>query len=188
MTLGRLLSLLPALTLSMSVACLDGKDDDDEDEDEDEDSGGDTTWGTTTGSTGTTGTSTGTNVGPLVSVNWGSSAVELSIEGGPGAYWFGIAETSGCNDCWTGEDCVFGYDASGTFLAYCHDSWDEGTSLSYGGAAAALAAGTTVFPDSGYSADVTYYLESDPEYGGDGSCYTWGDDTRYYDGLGCTNL
>jgi hypothetical protein len=191
MTLRRLLTLLPALTLSMSVACFDDKDDDDEDEDEDDDSGhgGDTTWGsTTTSSWTTTGGTTGSSGTPLVSVDWGSNSVGLSVSEGPGAYWFGMAETSGCSDCWTGEDCVFGYDASGTTLAYCHDGGDTGTSLSYGGDAGALAAGTTVFRSSSSSGDVTYYLESDSNYGGDGSCYTWGNDPSYYDGLGCTSL
>ena len=188
MTLRRLLTVLPALTLSLGVACFDDKDDDDDDEDDD--SGrGDTTWGTTGtgGTTGTTGT-TGFGGGPTASVTWGASSIDLVVGGGPGAYWFGLAETAGCDDCWTGEDCVYGYDASGTTLAYCHDAGDTGTNLAYGGNPSQLVAGTTVFPSSNSDGYVTYYLESDADYGGDGSCYTWGSDPSYYDGLGCTVL
>jgi hypothetical protein len=178
--------LLPVLLLSGLIACGD-KDDDDEDDDDCEDSGecedededdGSTTGGTTTGGGG----------GPTVSVTWGGSSVDVDIAGGPGAYWFGLAETSGCDDCWTGEDCIYGYQYSGGSLEYCHDAGDTGTSLTYGGDATNLSAGTTVFPDSSRDGAVTYYLESDPEYGGDGNCFVFGADTSYYDGLGCTNL
>ena len=105
MTLRRLLTLLPALTLSMSVACFDDKDDDDED-DEDDDSGRDdgTSWGTTGSSTVPTETSSGT---PSVSVNWGSSAIEIDVAPADD-YWFGLTEVLS-GDSWTGEDCVYGY-------------------------------------------------------------------------------
>ena len=121
-------------------------------------------------------------------VVWGETNVSLSASGGPGAYWFGMAETLDCDDCWTGEDCVFGYDASGTTLSYCHDAGDAGTTLTYGGDPAALGAGETVFKDSSHDGNVTYYLESDTDFGGDGTCYIWGADTSYYDGLGCSSL
>jgi hypothetical protein len=189
MSLRHLMLLLPVVTLS--VACFDDKDDDDEDDDDD--SGYDWTtptgyYGTTGyGTTGTTGT-TGTGGVPTVSVTWGSSAIDLSVSGGAGAWWFGMAETAGCSDCWTGEDCAYGFElADGSVLAYCHDGTDTGTSLTYGGDAGALAAGTTVFPRSS-EGDVTYYLESDPNFGGDDTCWIWGDDVSYYSGLGCTAL
>ena len=57
-----------------------------------------------------------------------------------------------------------------------------------GGDATNLAAGTTVFGDATFDGTVSYYLESDPEFGGDGSCYVWGADVTYYDGLGCSAL
>ena len=71
---------------------------------------------------------------------------------------------------------------------YCHDGGDTGASLSYGGNANDLAAGTTLFPDDSFDGRVTYYLESDPDYGGDGRCFVWGNDTSYYSGLGCVEL
>ena len=194
MTLRRLMMLLPALGLTMSVACFDDKDED-EDEDEDDDSGNgystttstSTSWETT--GNGTTGTGTGTGGGaPTVSVTWGGSSVDIDVAGGPGAYWFGMAETSGCDDCWTGEDCVYGYSYGGTVLAYCHDGGDTGTNLTYGGDFNALAAGTTVFSSASFDGRVTYFLESDTDFGGDGSCYIWGGDTSYFDGLGCGQL
>ena len=185
MSLRLLARLLPVLALSTATGCFDDKDDDDEDEDEDDDSGSD--WGTTTW-TGT-GTGTGGADTPSVSVNWGSGSVDVAISGGPGAYWFGMAETAGCSDCWTGEDCIYGYTlGDGSVLAWCHDGGDTGTSLTYGGDATNLAAGTTVFGGAEFDGTVSYYLESDPEFGGDGSCYVWGADVTYYDGLGCSAL
>lgn len=142
-----------------------------------------TTGGTTTGTTGTTGTPA-----PTATVTWGGASVDVAISGGPGAYWFGMAETGGCDDCWTGEDCVYGYETGSGTLSYCHDGGDTGTSLTYGGDAAGLAAGTTVFTDASFDGNVTYMIESDTAFGGDGSCYIWGNDTSYYDGLGCSNL
>ena len=136
----------------------------------------------------TTTTTTGWSEDPSASLTWGATALQLTISGGPGAYWFGMAETVGCEDCWTGEDCVYGYDAAGTTLAYCHDGTDTGTTLAYGGDPGARTAGSTVFPDGSYDGAATCYRESDPDFGGDGSCYTWGADTSYYDGLGCRAL
>jgi hypothetical protein len=173
------LTIVAALAMTGLVAC-DNKGDT-------ADSAGTTTGGTTTGGTTTGGTTTGSSA-PTASVTWGGSSVDLTVSGGPGAYWFGMAETTGCDDCWTGEDCVYGYDAGGTTLAYCHDGGDTGTSLAYGGDAGALAAGTTVFVDASFDGAVTYFLDSDSDFGGDGSCYVWGADTSYYDGLGCTSL
>ena len=175
--------LLPVLLLPGLIACGE-KDDDDDDDDDCSDSGDCDDDGSTW-----TGTGTGTgSTGPAVSVEWGSSSVDIAISGGPGAYWFGMAETIGCEECWTGEDCIYGYVYDGGSLNYCHDAGDNGTTLTYGGDAGGLEAGTTVFPSDQYDASITYYLESDVDFGGDGSCYVWGADTTYYDGLGCTNL
>lgn len=139
---------------------------------------------------GTTGaTTTGGGSTPTANIAWTETAVELSASGGGGAWWFGMAEIVGCDDdCWTGEDCVYGYAASGTTLSYCHDAGDGATSLTYGGDPAALQAGETVFTGPEFGDKVSYYLESDIELGGDGSCYVWGADSSYYDGLGCTAL
>ena len=171
------LTIAAVLAMTGLVACDNGKDT--------AESGAATTGGTTTGTTG--GTTTGGGA-PTASVTWGGASVDVAVAGGPGAYWFGMAETTGCDDCWTGEDCVYGYSYGGTTYAYCHDAGDTGTSLAYGGDATPLAAGTTVFGSDDFDSRVTYYLESDTDFGGDGSCYVWGADNSYYDGLGCGQL
>lgn len=177
--------LLPVLLLPGLIAC--GKEDDDDDDDDDCEDSGDCEDGTTGFGTTTGGGGGGGGGGPTATVTWGGSSVDVSISGGGGAWWFGMAETSGCSDCWTGEDCIYGYEGSTGVFAWCHDGGDTGTTLTYGGDATNLAAGTTAF-DRSFEGDVTYYLESDPNYGGDGSCWVWGDDVSYYSGLGCTAL
>jgi len=175
-SLAALSLLLPVV---FSAACGDKDDDDDDDDDSGYESDSDTDVDSDT--------DTDT---PSVSVDWGGSSIDLDIDGGPGAYWFGIAQTStGSPEDWTGEDCIYGYEiGDGEVLSYCHDAGDSGTSLTYGGNPTSLSAGTTVFPDSSFSGEVTYYLESDPDFGGDGSCFVWGQDTSYYSGLGCSEL
>jgi hypothetical protein len=126
---------------------------------------------------------------PTASVSWGADSIALTVSGGGGAWWFGMAESVDCDDCWTGEDCVYGYEAGdGSVFAYCHDAGDAGVSLTYGGNPSELVAGTTVFSDAGFDGKVSYILESDPEYGGDGSCWIWGADNAYYEGLLCGEL
>jgi len=150
---------------------------------------GDTGWGWGTTSTTWYGTDTGwTSELPEVGVEWGDAAMDVFIVGGPGAYWLGMAETEDCDDCWTGEDCVYGYESEGTVLSWCHDIGDGGGSLTYGGDRAALVPGSTAFEDATAGSRVSYILESDPEFGGDGSCHVWGADPTYYDGLGCISL
>ena len=180
MTLRRLLAMLPALTMSMSVACFDDKDDDDDDSGDD-DSAASTSWGTTGSSTAPTSTETGTDR-PSVTVNWGSGAIEIDVSPRDD-YWFGVIE-SGFEGAWTGEDCVYGYEtADGTLLSYCHEVRDGEARLTYGGDPFELSAGTTVFPDASYEGQLTYFLESSG-----GLCFVWGADTSYYEGLGCSEL
>ncbi|MEL6346206.1 MAG: hypothetical protein AAFV53_24055 [Myxococcota bacterium] len=129
-----------------------------------------------------------TGADPTFSVEWGGSAVSLTITNGDsaGSYFFGMAETgSTCaadpSQCWTGEDCLEGF---GKFF-YCHPSSTTGVSLSYGGAFDALTEGSqTVFGDSSFDGSVTYYVEEN----GSGDCYIGGNDTSYYSGLGCTTV
>jgi hypothetical protein len=152
------------------------------------DCAGDTGWGTTsTGWYGTTGTTGSVTTGwepPTASVEWGASGLTLEIGAGGGEYWFGLAQTTG-EDPWTGEDCVYGYESSdGSTLSYCHYAGDSGTFLTYGGDRYALATGTTAFEDASLDGQITYVLASEWS----GRCYVWGDDTSYYDGLGCDAL
>lgn len=141
----------------------------------------DTGFGIDTGETG------GTPL-PQISVTWSSSSVILSITGGQGRYWFGMAETgqncSGSN-CWTGEDCMDGFEVGdGTLLRYCHPAGATGVNLAYGGDPMSLEEGAeTLFFDATFEDYVTYYLEDDR-----GACFTWGDDPSYYSRLGCTEL
>lgn len=123
---------------------------------------------------------------PDVSVSWGSSVIQVTISGGSEDYWLGIVETAGCgSECWTGEDCVWGFSAGSTTLGpYCHDMGKTGDSLAYGGDAVELSPGETVFPDSSFSDQVTYYLDGDSS----ASCWIWGDDPGYYSALGCTTV
>ena len=137
----------------------------------------------------------GTTVDPVAdpsfAVSWGANGIDLAITDGEGSYYFGMAETGDtCSanpeNCWTGEDCIYGYD---TYL-YCHPTSDTGVSLTYGGAFDALTEGSeTVFPgqtnDAGdaFDGSVTYYIEY-----ADGSCASWGHDTSYYASLGCDAL
>lgn len=145
------------------------------------DCAGDTGWGTTTVEPGTTGSVTTGWEPPVASVEWGASGLTLELASGGGAFWFGLAQTTG-DEPWTGEDCVYGYESpDGAYLSYCHDAGESGTFLTYGGDRNALASGTTAFEDASLDGQVTYFLESDWS----GLCYVWGDDTSYFDGLGC---
>lgn len=126
---------------------------------------------------------------PEAGVVWGPGSLTLTVSGGGGAWWFGMAETTQCTDCWTGEDCLYGYETGdGAVYVYCHDIEDSGATLTYGGNLAELVPGTTVFQNNSLDGRITYLLESDPEYGGDGSCWVWGQDPSYYDGMLCGQL
>ena len=147
-----------------------------------------------TGCLDTDGKDSGLSDGGLeVSVTWGASAVSLTISGGEAGanYQWGLAETgSTCNngsgDCWTGEDCLDGYTTgSGTTYNYCHPVGGTTASLSYGADPSSVTAGqATVFGDSGFDGSVTYILDNITS----GDCYIWGNDTMYYNGLGCNEL
>ena len=116
-------------------------------------------------------------------MTWGASSIDVSVAGVTPAF-FGMAETNNCTDCWTGEDCLNGYDAGGTLLAYCHPMTGASLSLAYGGDFAALAEGSeTVFTDNSKEPNATYYVETT-----DGACYVFGADPSYYSGVGCTEL
>jgi hypothetical protein len=145
--------------------------------------------------TGTETTDTSTEevvVDPTVSVSWGDSSVSLSItDAAEGAsYYWGITENSGCDDCWTAEDCFMGYDLNdGTNLTYCHPASATGAELAYGAGAMDIVEGsTTLFFEADFSAKVTYIV--DDRSSADAPCWTWGADTGYYSGYekACTSM
>ena len=112
-----------------------------------------------------------------VSVNWGSGSVDVAVNGGPGAYWFGMAETADCVDCWTGEDCIYVHTRRrvlARLVSRRGRQWDL--------ADVRRRRRGTGGRDHGLARErrrsVTYYLESDAEFGGDGSCYVWGNDRQ----------
>ena len=136
---------------------------------------------------------TGNGDGMEVSVTWGASAVSLSVTGGDvnASYQWGLAETgstcnNGAGDCWTGEDCLDGYSTSGgNTFTYCHSVSNGSASLNYGGSFENLAESQeTVFGDNSFDGSVTYILDDTVS----GDCWVWGQDTGYYDGLGCNEL
>ena len=129
---------------------------------------------------------------PTFAVSWGDSSVSLSItDAADGAsYYWGITENSGCDDCWTAEDCFMGYDlGTGTNLSYCHPVSATGGELSYGAGATDVVEGsTTLFWEAAYSTKVTYIV--DDRSSADAPCWTWGADTTYYGGYekSCTAM
>ncbi|MFT5684044.1 MAG: hypothetical protein ACI8RZ_004985 [Myxococcota bacterium] len=115
-----------------------------------------------------------------VSVEWHSTSVNVTLTNGVAGY-FGLVETGCLENCWLGEDCIYG-DVTKTYF-YCHPTNQDGVSLLYGGAAESLKVGAeTVFSDSHFDILTTYYVEQGS------ACYVWGHDTSYYVGLGCTEL
>lgn len=128
------------------------------------------------------------------SVTWGDSSVTLAltVENGldGAAYYWGIAETNNCTDCWTGEDCFWGYSlSSGDVLDYCHPIDADGGELLYGGDPWSLNEGSeTLFYDDSFSDQSTYLV--DDRGSADGPCWVWGADPSYYYGYAksCTEM
>lgn len=126
---------------------------------------------------------------PSVSVSWDDDAMRVSFsEAVPANMNVGIAETATDDAPWTGEDCAYGYalDDGSTVGPYCHAvaAGDTDLELTYGGNAAELVAGTTVFGDATFDGQVTYVVFED----GTDSCWVWGEDTSYYADFGCVEL
>lgn len=128
-------------------------------------------------------------------VEWTDTALVLHINGGPGGYWFGLAQTTGaCGDwCWTAEDCLYGFvdpDSGEMWGPYCHEIGDAAqTQLSFGGDCGALPPGQTCLQDNALADGLGFFLESSQAAGGTGDCWIWGHQAEeYYGGLGCTEL
>lgn len=132
-------------------------------------------------------TDTDTDADMTISVTWGASSVDFAFS--PSAsddLLVGIAETADSENPWTGEDCLNGFVLEGGDVLgpYCHavGAGDTALSLAYGGDPNNLAAGTTVF-DASFDGLVSYIV-----YDSTGACWTWGEDTSYYSGEGCTEM
>ena len=123
-------------------------------------------------------------VTPSFSASWSASGVTISIEDGSGSYEIGMAETDPASpDPWTGEDCLNGYTTgSGTTYLYCHPASSTGVALSTVTSLDDIVEGETTIFSSSLSSVITYAATSDST----GECWTWGHDTSYYTGAGCT--
>ena len=127
----------------------------------------------------------------VITVNWQSNGVTLEIENSDeaGIYNWGITENAGSCltsewGCWTGEDCFMGFDlASGGNLSYCHPVQEGRNTISYGASPDAVREGSsTVFGNTSFQNSVTYVLDNYASFEEE-TCWTWGADTRYYDGF-----
>jgi hypothetical protein len=126
--------------------------------------------------------------GPALRVEWSDGAVSLDVGGLGTAVWWGLAETHpGCGDnCWTGEDCVFGGDdGEGGFHGTCHSVRARGLTLPFGETPDSLAPSVgTVFWSPRYERAVTHYVEDALS----GRCWVFGHDPSYFDGEPCDVL
>lgn len=126
---------------------------------------------------------------------WEPVSLKLTVSGRDDIVYFGLAETgSTCSqssgDCWTGEDCVFGFAIKDPQQRYCHPISPTGVGLAYASDQRdALEEGAqTGFRQispagTPYNGQVTFYLEDEA-----GCCYSFGHNPGYYDALGCTQL
>jgi len=118
------------------------------------------------------------------SVAWLEEGILLTVPDGREPVAFGIAETRGdCGwaSCWTGEDCLNGYNYDDHELKYCHPVQPGRTLLSYGGNISDLAVGEeTAFVGPNFATVVTYYLRYADE-----TCEVWGPDVAYFAELNC---
>ena len=129
---------------------------------------------------------------PSFSVSWTTAGANFAVTNGDGSYTLGIAETNGSSDPWTGEDCLNGYNASGTLFLYCHPLSSTGGSFTsiYADVVAgsrtlsSLDENTETLFDDSFEEGLTYGVWSDTS----GDCWTWGADTSYYTGEGCTAI
>lgn len=165
-------NLLILGTVLFAMACTDGKD-----------SGPDTGDGGADGGTPGDGGDGGT-MGLTMDCAWGGGGLDVTLTGGDSAgYWVGLAETDCGGQCWTGEDCVYGYVASsGTSYNYCHPASASGVFLSSVGSFDDIIEGSTTIHSA--SLNNTYFMEEVST----GTCWTWGYDTSYYGGLGCSDI
>ena len=115
---------------------------------------------------------------------WGGGGIDVILTNGDSAgYNFGLAETNGNAQAWTGEDCYLGYLANdGTLYDFCHPLAASGGFLTSVGSFDDIVEGSTTIHTA--AIENTYYLEEVSS----GSCWTWGDDTSYYGGLGCADV
>lgn len=165
-------NLLILGTLLFAAACSGGKGDTGGTD------GGTTDGGTDGGTTGDGGTTTSMDCA------WGGGGLTVDIFGGDSAgYWLGLAETACGGDCWTGEDCVYGYTTgSGTVYSFCHPMSSTGVYLSTVTSIGAIVEGSSTIHSE--ALNNTYFMEEVST----GACWVWGHDTSYYGGLGCSDI
>lgn len=121
---------------------------------------------------------------PEWSVRLLPEGVELTVEGGPGGYWFGLTESA--EGGWTGEDCVHGFTtADAEQIFYCHEAPDRGKRTFVRVPSLREMNGATTLFDAANEGMLTYYLYSDPLFGGSGECWVQGADPAYYAAEGC---
>lgn len=108
------------------------------------------------------------------------STYTLTIVNGVGSYELGFAQT-GAAPNWYGEDCI-------TAESICHPTSATGLTLTSvhpvvgGGGIPEVAAGSTTLLYADLDAGLTYLVRDTAST----ACWVWGQDTSYYDSLGCT--
>ncbi|NOY27320.1 MAG: hypothetical protein GXP62_15740 [Oligoflexia bacterium] len=144
----------------------------------------DTGGGTSAGDAGAT-DGGGTTAPLTMDCAWDGSGISVDLVNGDSAgYSFGMAETDCGGDCWTGEDCLYGYTlGDGSVLSYCHPLSSTGGYLTTVGDSDLIVEGSTTILDPA-TMYITYYLEEVSS----GDCWIWGYDTSYYGGVGCSDL
>ena len=120
-------------------------------------------------------------------VSWNEESVDLSFTtfDENGSYFFGMVQTGIDNpNVWTGEDCFLGYTVEDHTFSYCHPA-RNGIELRYGASFDDVVEGfSTHFAGPQFGPQVTYIIKESIS----GCCYAWGDDTSYYQELGCNAL
>lgn len=128
--------------------------------------------------------------GPLeADATLSANGVTITIENGSGEYVLGMAETDPASpDPWTGEDCLNGHVDAG--LLYCHRLSSTGGVREHG--FLTDLADDAEDDDDGYLSMYTLFFEdlqvTYALWNEDMDCFTWGQDSTYYTGVGCTDL
>jgi hypothetical protein len=131
----------------------------------------------------------GVTVDPLsVVLTWSNRGVVVEIENGSGRYDFGMAETGVGEVGWFGESCVIGeepLDREDYGYDICHGLTATGGEIVHVDNINDADDGSTLFTEEIHDrGNITYVLFDDSG----AECWVWGDDVRYYEDFGCTEL